>query len=589
MTLIQSSHRTTGRPSVMLALLAASIVTAFDRTWLVRPVADLCRDLNVRPEVPCRLKARLLESIEALVARATRKGRPGSKPAEEISSRFKATEALLAVAADIARTLGVRSRALQDRLVAAEVRLAGDHGINRRTFCQTLGLSERTFRSWVARPPKITPLVVPDPPRPPRPVKRGRFALDVVPAGIQAIADTTDWKLFDVPLKIVALQDPGARATKLWDGFEVAMKENANTVVRVVTEALEKSPGTQILTDQGTPYLAAEAREAYENLELEHAPQKEAHPTAKATLERSFGTVKQALEPLARLTHRLAEKIPALRSEPLATNLGKLLLSTFLTVYFASRTPRERPGADPEVFAILAERSRERARAEDRSRRLTLERIHAQYQMPGSKACFVRAFRGCRVEDILEAERRMGERACRCHAKKCDRYFAAIVRQVTVEMTTRRASAREQALHRAQDRELIRRLAQRRAQLEENPSERVIDALDRIACFWQSDKGAFSFDPPPFTELLRRAIDDLANSDPLASRDRLALAWRIWCEKRPNLDEKLKTSLRAVIDRTAAAIQPSTPPLTTDLVRGMLINEKHTSNGRPPPHPNLRI
>ena len=585
----QSSQRTTGRPTAMMALRAASIVTAFDRTWLVRPVADLCRDLGVRPEVPCRLKARLLESIEALVARATRKGRPGSKPADEMSSRLKATEALLAVAADITRTLGVRSRTLQDRLVAAEARIANEHGINRRTFCQTLGLSERTFRSWAQRPPKITPLVEPDPPPPSRSVRRGRFALDVVPAGIQAMADTTNWKLFDVPLKIVALQDPGARATKLWDGFEVAMKENADTVVRVVTEALESRPGTQILTDQGTPYLAAQARQAYENLELDHAPQKEADPTAKATIERSFGTVKQALEPLARLTHRLAEKIPALRSKPLATTLGKLLLSTFLAVYFASRSPREGSSADPEVFAILAERSRERARAEDRSRRLTLERIYAQYQMPGSKACFVRAFRGCRVEDILEAERRMGERACRCYVKKCDRYFAAIVRQVTVEMTARRASAREQALHQAQNRELARRLAEQRARLEENPFERVLDVLDRIVCFWRSEKGAFLFDPPPFTEELGRAIGDLAKADPLACRDRLALAWRIWREKRPKLDERLKTSLRVVFDRATVSTLPSTPPLTTDLVRGMLTKEKHPSNGRPPPHPNLRI
>ena len=51
--------------------------------------------------------------------------------------------------------------------------------------------------------------------------------------------------------------------------------------MRVLTEALAERPGSQVLTDQGTPYMAAATRDALDALGAEHAPQKEGDPCGK--------------------------------------------------------------------------------------------------------------------------------------------------------------------------------------------------------------------------------------------------------------------------------------------------------------------
>jgi hypothetical protein len=586
---LRSSHDTTATINTLLALLAASLVKEHDPSWLARPIVDLARESGVRPERVSRLKAKLLGPFLALLERASRRGRPKKPPADPRPALVR--DALLAVAAEIIGHLGVRRRRVQDLVVAARDRMRAEHGLAHRDFCQALGLSERTVRSWAERGPAPAPprAVVPPAPPPPAPRGVGRFDLEVTLPGLQAIADTTDFTLFGVPLKIVAVQDPGRRHRRLWEAFALEDHEDHQVVLDVVTKALEDRRGAQLLTDQGAPYLAQAAREAYEELEIEHAPQKEATPTDKATLERSFLTVKSALEPLRALSAQLARAVPALGHAALAKALGRILLATFLRVYVAARDgPEAHRTADPVVLEALAEAQREKARAESRSVKLALESLFDRYQFEGSRRRFVRAHRHHRLEDILEAERRMGRYACRCRAKHCDRYFAAILAQVAREARVRRLRERRERLRRQRARLLAARARAHREQDRRDPEHAIVRALHLLALQHQPDRNRLLFDGACVgRQPLRQAIRQIAEDSPHALRDRIEVAWRTWLVT--DNDPAPRPHVRRVLDDVLAEVlsQPN-PRLPANPAHILNLGPRQTPNPRPPPGSRLR-
>ncbi len=566
------SHPSAATPSTLLALLAASIVKDHDPTWLARPVAELARESDVRPERISRLKRKLFHRLQALVEKASRRGRPRRRRSSSPPPVDPARDALLDVAADLVRTQGVKRREVQDRIVAARDRLGSEHDLTHRDFCRSLGLSERTVRSWAKRGPTAPRPPDPAPPAPPLPAARGigRFDLETTLPGLQAMADTSDFTLFDVLLKIVAVQDPGQRRHHLWEAFALEDHEDHQVVVDVVTQALEDRPGAQLITDQGTPYLAEAAREAYEELEIEHAPQKEGTPTDKATLERSFLTVKSALAPLVALSSCLAGAIPALRSPILAMALGRILLATFLRVYTAARdAPEGHRPADPVVLEALAESQREKARAESRSVKLALESLFERYQFEGSKTRFVRAHRHHRVEDVIAAERQMGRYACRCRAKHCDRYFAAILNKVAQASRTQRRRERRERLRRHRVRQAE---ARARAQSEQNrrhPEEAVSRALHLLALQYRPKTDRLPFHGATLGRgHLRRAVLQIIEESPLVWRDRVQVGWKTWLATAP--DPAPQPHVRRVLDEVLADVAPGPnprpPPTAADIL-----------------------
>jgi transposase InsO family protein len=257
--------------------------------------------------------------------------------------------------------------------------------------------------------------------------------LTVVPPGVELTLDTTDLDLFDIPLKLIAAQDPGRRDEELYEAFHLDVPEDAHRVAAVVDAATRHRSFALAVTDQGTPYCAHEAKQAYEARGLEHAPTKEAAPTQKAPLERSFRTLKSLLAPLAAATSMLAAQLPSLRSEDLAKTVGRYLVALAVDAYrvgAASRATQAAAPLDRAAVHAAAEAWVQRRRAEHGSRKLFLARIHEEYRMDGARDDFVRAFRRHELEDIEEAERRLRAAACRCHARVCDRYFAGILSNV---------------------------------------------------------------------------------------------------------------------------------------------------------------
>ena len=553
-----SSQVTLPRPSALLALVCASIVRAFDSSWLARSVADLAKDVDIRPERVTRLWRKLLKAFESLLFQASTRGRKKKRKSARRKARDKSREALLSIAAEVIRGGGIKKRAVQDLIVTARDRMKTEHDIPHKEFCESIGVPQRTVRYWARRgtaPSKEPEPSVEESPKRDRHV--GRFDLAVTLPGHQAMADTSDFSLFDVPLKIVAVQDPGDRKERLWSSFAVEDHEDSEVVIGVVRDALADFPGTQIITDQGTPYLSKAAQEAYDAMELEHAPQKEGTPTDKATLERSFLTVKAALAPLCKLSAKLAEAVPDLKNTSLAKHLGRILLATFLRVYAAAENSsgRERSN-DPVVIEAIVERQREKARAESRSAKLLLESIFDRYQFEGSKRRFVKAHRLHHPEDIEEAEKRLGWRACRCHAKFCDRYFAAILRNVAKAAAIRRKRERRERLRRNERQKCNVEAHAERAYFEAHPEEWIARGLRLVATHYQPEKDAlFNAGVGRGTGQIREAIARLKAVSPTPLVDRVEVGWRKWLieDPLPAAVPHVREVLRRILGETLPA------------------------------------
>lgn len=589
-----ASQESPPKSSLLLALVCASIVADYDRSWLARPVAQLLPDGGPRPEHISRIKAKLQPRFAELVAAATRRGR---RPAPSRDLRAPMLESMLAVATRLLKlsAVPVRRRDVQDELVCAFDRLHREHGVTARAFCAALGLCERTFRVWQARraqPPK--PPRSPRPPRPRNDRNTGRFALEVTAPDTQLGGDTTDLRVLGVHLKLVGVQDIGDRQRCLYDAFVVDETESSARIEEAVASAVAGREGMQLITDQGTPYLAEAAAQAYDALGLEHAPQREGTPTAKATVERGFGTVKNALAPILRVLDRVAHAVPALQDPTLARHVATLLVATFLRVYAAGRCHLGHPleGQDPDVLRAIVEEQRERARAETRSVRLFLEAVHAEYAMEGSREAFVRTFRRYPLEDLRDAERQFRAQACRCKVRVCDRYFAAIVRKVHDDGIARRSADRRQRCEDGKARRARADAAQRAADLEAQPERRLYEGLDLLAETWLRDTGGFVHDGQLARTWIRRAITVIYEREPIVADDCIEAHVRSWEAARPDtpisLFEAVRGVLRQVFTEVHRGARAHSP---TNLVGAILSPSTRIThdNKRPPPSPHLRI
>ncbi len=583
------------KSSLLLALVCASIVADYDRSWLARPVAQLVPNGGPRPEWISRAKAKLRDVFADLVDAATRRGRRPRAPRDD---RAPVLGALLAVATRLLAlsAVPVRCRAVQDELVCAFDRVHAEHGVTAREFCAAIALSERTFRSWQDRPAQPPPM--PPPPTPPSPLPNdrntGRFDLGVTAPDTQLGGDTTDLRVLGVPLKLVGIQDLGDRERLLFDAFEIDARESSTLVERVLAHAADGLAGIQFITDQGTPYVAQAAQQAYDALGVEHAPQREGTPTEKATVERGFGTIKNALAPILALLDRLAAAVPQLQHPQLAQSVATLLVATFLRVYAAGRRHLGHPldGRDPEVLRAIVEEQREKARAEDRSVRLFLKALHAEYAMPGSAEAFVRAFRRYPLDDLKEAERRIRTRACRCHVRACDRYFAAIVRDVHDHARRRRAAERCQRVAEAHARRDRAAADARAADLDAHPQRRLLEGLDVLADTWLPETSAFVAGGHLARLWLRRAVDAIFASTPIGAIDCIEAHLRSWIAANPTIPQPLCDAVRGVLHDVITDVQAAANPNPRTHPVGVILRSATRTtrdNERPPPPPHLRI
>jgi len=471
---VSRSHIHAQNPTFLLALIALGIVSRFHPHWLAIELKTAAAEHDVSPQRLSRLVSRALTVFEPLVATLTRRGRPPRERDDAATTELAITRALLAVATEVLSRITLRGWRVRELVVGAFERLRSEHAISQKRFCEALSLSPRTLRHWLTQPrrgphqpdngrsacpgcgsqpsgdSKPDPNATCGPSARPRPPRRGRFGFDVLLPGTQVGADTTDISAFGVSLKLIAAQDIGGRDESLFDAVLVDDHESAELVVEVLNKVLADKPGAQAITDQGTPYMAHDTSDALEQLGVEHAPQREADPLGKATVERALGTVKHIAAPLCTITNRIAEACPELREPTLAKAITTLVITALLRAYqHGARAARAaldaRGNIDPDELASLAEASRQRARATESSAKLLLQHLHAAYRLAGNITHFVRSFRRYPLTVLHDADRALRRRIVRDDLEPVRdpwRYFGAIVRNLHDEHRRDRARHR---------------------------------------------------------------------------------------------------------------------------------------------------
>lgn len=542
--------------------------------------------------------------FEQVLAALTHIGRPpGDRAAAGGVAELALTRALLQIATAILAQLPRRRAGVRDLVVGAFRRLDAEHHVTQERFCAALALPARTLRAWLARAPSTAPPAgppvaaepAPRGPRP-RPPRRRRFGFDVTLPDTQLAADTTDLSVFAVGLKLVAAQDVGGRDQDLLDAVLVDDHESAAHVVRVLTEALAERPGSQVLTDQGTPYMAAATRDALDALGAEHAPQKEGDPCGKSTVERAFETCKSVLRPLLALTDRIAAAVPALHDAALAKAVVTVLLTAMLRAYqagarAATRAHDARGGLDAEALARAAREHREQARADESSARLLLRHVHELYGITRPLRSFVDSLRRYHPEVLLAAERAFRHQVRRDDIRDRASYFAKLVRD---ESEDRRREIGRRRRVREQSERLDQQAATgdaRRAGWLADPAAWLREALGALAAQWRPSTHELLFGGAgPAAAWVRGAVERLAElHGPLAATDiarGVLHAFRLATLDR--LGPDALAAIAAVLDRHLASLRTAGPTTPCAPAAPSAILARTGKNQRPPPPDRLR-
>ena len=502
---MKPSHNNISNPSILLVLICLAVVHRLRPAWIAITLDEAAQSETVNPQRLSRLCSRVLGPFQSALDAMTRIGRPRREKRDD-SLRLEngLLSSLLDVTTELLRHVSFRKPAIRALVVGAFLRLKQAHPeLSKEHFCQTLSLSPRTFRYWMAHKDQTAPIpkVVPTPqkkrPRK-RPLRRPRFGFDVVLPDTQLAADTTDIQAFGIPLKLVAAQDVGGRDQDLFDSVIIDNRESADHVVSVITEALGDKEGQQVLTDQGTPYMAEVTQNAIEALGAEHAPQREADPIGKATIERAFKTVKQIAGPILKLTSNMADKLPKLSNPELAKATATLLLTALLKAYQAGaraacRAEKERISVSADELETRAEKSREKARAEFRSVRLFLSHLHRDYDIKRPLSDFIRQMRRFPLPVLKDAERAFSRQVHRDDIKDRASYFAAIARRCFERyLVKREAMQREQEQEQQRKRHIEKADAIQSTQ-EANPAAWLRDALLTLAFQWIPERNTLLF------------------------------------------------------------------------------------------------
>ncbi len=513
-----SSHASAPVTTSLLTILCVALVHRDRPDWLAIGVGDAARSAALSPERVSRLASRVARPFADVVDTFTRRGRP-TRIEDPVRAELVTLRALLTVATAALALVPLRRPAVGALVVGAWLRLSTElPSLTKTAFCKALSLPERTLRHWLAHPPvaHASPPTPPSSPRPARPPRRPRFRFDVHLPGTQVGADTTDLSVFGVPLKLVGVQDIGGRDRRLLDAVVIDTRECADHVVDALRVVLHDCPGIQALTDQGTPYMAAATKLALDELQVEHAPQKEGDPTGKSTVERGFGSLKDVLSPLLSLSDRCAVLVPPLRSADVAIPFARLVVATALRAYQAGARATRRAvtatgDASEDTLVRAAARAREAARSMDRSARLLLAHLHGLFLFSTSATRFVEQYRRYPLEILRSAEASLRNRFLMRGApdvREVDRYFAALVRNHFDEHRRRRATADA-------SRSLQQRLRQQHHQADDadrarsaNPALWLRQALDLIALQWLPSAGHLLFDGDGLgTGWMRAALD----------------------------------------------------------------------------------
>ena len=557
---------------MILALVALGLVIRFEPSWASIELQQAANSHGFNPHRLSRLVTRAIAPFGALLEAWTSRGRPpADREAHPARLELERANALLQVASSLLATVKLGRRQTREHIVAAYRRLHNELGMSQQHFCETLSVPVRTLRSWLHKarvhsPPKPPPAKPKPKPKPKQ--RRGHFGFDVVLPDTVKAADTTTITVLGVELKLIAVQDVGGRDVNLLDGVLVGPTETSEMVAKLMTECLEGRAGAQMLTDQGTPYMAKHTVETLDALGVEHAPQREGHPTGKATIERAFRSLKDAARHLLELTNHLATSHPLLRDPALAASLTHLLVDALLRAYqhgarMAQAAIEQRGDLDPGKLEQAAKQAREQARALDRSARLLLSHIHDLYDIARDKRRFVDALRIYPVEVLQQAEKDFSTQVHRDDIHDRASYFAAIVRRRHHEHRLRQARLQQEVRERQVRQEHDRAVEQQRQEHAAAPTKMIREGLDLVALQWDSTAKKLLFDGDgPGRGMLHKAFDDLTVSlGKTAATDIVkGTLYDFEISSTPSLNDHARQAIRSLVNHIVGHVKVHKTP-----------------------------
>jgi len=505
---MHTSHNFCEKPSSLLTLLCLTVVHRLHPEYLAVSLSQAALSENVSPQRLSRLCSRAMGLFEDIVQQLVIRGRPplhAQRQQENQANELAIVSSLLQVASQILAQVSLRKPAVRQLIVGAYLSLKAEHpSLSQKRFCQSLSLCQRTLRYWLRRTDtkqQAQPLIEPDDSQKrkrKRPPRRTRFGFDVILPSTQFAGDTTDLSAFCIPLKLIASQDIGGRDQQLFTSVLIDDHESALLVSKVLTDTLQDLPGAQFVSDQGTPYLAEHTQKVLEQLQSEHAPQREADPLGKATIERAFGSVKTILSPLLDISNQVAAKIPQLARADLAKAFVTVLTTALLKAYQAGaraaiRADEQRCQISIEQLEKASLLSRDNARAEDRSVRLTLERIHEAYNINGPRQNFIRQLRRYPLNVLHETEKAFGSQVHRDDIRDRKSYFCAIVRRKFDEHKREQQRIAFERKRQQKFEQQQREYSIQQKRWHQDPARWLRDALDALTCHWLVHKKKLLF------------------------------------------------------------------------------------------------
>jgi hypothetical protein len=182
--------------------------------------------------------------------------------------------------------------------------------------------------------------------------------------------------------------------------------------------------------------------------------------------------------------------------------------------------------------------------------------------------------------------------ACRCQARVCDRYFAAVVRDAHDRGNARRSAEWRQRRATGDARRTRVDAARRAADLDEHPERRLHEGLDLLVESWRPTEQRFLADGALARVWLRRAVELIHVREPLIAADRIEAHVRAWEAARHEIPRSLCDHVRGVLRRVITDLAHPTSPYSPSILVGAMISPSTRSsadNQRLSPSPHLRI
>jgi len=321
--------------------------------------------------------------------------------------------------------------------------------------------------------------------------RRGRDDPDKIPLRALALMDTSDISCFGFPFKLIPFMEAHSRSIF---AHQLCDRESAARVEQVLTEGAARAGGVLGLrVDRGTPYMAHLIAESAKDQGIDMRVARAHTATDKATIERFFLTIKEALNDVFSCLDLCSGPGDCAWRKNTARTLASAIIAGYLRwgypyipqPHIDGRAPAERlsdvPPAGPDRISEILDR---RARHHEHARTVAGE-LHEHYGFRWSMKRWLRAAKGYRAEDLRAAARRF-DRILLQHCFQCDTrrnplYLLAIIRNIAEPRRAQQRCEKREQRWREKDDTQRSAVVDEQGRRDQHPEEAALRALQFAA------------------------------------------------------------------------------------------------------------